>query len=177
MIVLGIDPGTAKMGWGIIKKQKTNLSARAKRGEGCRSRKGKISIKYIDHGTIKTPSADPKGRRLVSIKQKVDHLIREYEIDEIAAEKIFFNINKRSAISVSQALGIVHLVAAEQDIPVYEYNALEVKLLLAGYGRADKKIVQTKIKRRLRLKKHPTPVHAADALAVALCHILKRNGC
>jgi len=158
MIVLGIDPGTAKMGWGIVKKQKAG-------------------VKYIDHGLIKTPSTDSRGRRLLSLRQEVEQLLKEHEVDEVVVEKIFFNINKRSAISVGQALGIVHLAAAELDIPVYEYNALEVKLFIAGHGRADKKVVQKEMKKRLRLKKHPTPVHASDALATALCHILKNNEC
>ncbi|PJC22478.1 crossover junction endodeoxyribonuclease RuvC [candidate division WWE3 bacterium CG_4_9_14_0_2_um_filter_48_10] len=166
MIILGIDPGTAKMGWGIIQYQKSQPKAGPPRAE---------KIKHLGHGLIKTPSSDSIGKRLAVLKEEVEHLLKEHKVDEVVVEKIFFNINKRSAISVGQALGIVHLAAAEFDIPVYEYNSLEVKLLLAGYGRADKKVVQKEMKRRLRLKKHPTPVHAADALAAAFCHILKTH--
>lgn len=170
MIVLGIDPGTAKMGWGIVKKQQIKGKNKKKRSRG-----SKVSIKHIGHGMIKTPSDDSKGKRLASLKQEVGQLLREYQVDEVAAEKVFFNINKKSAINVSQALGTVHLVAAELNVPIYEYNALEAKLLIAGHGRADKKFVQDQMKKRLRLKKHPTPIHAADALAIACCHILKSN--
>jgi len=171
MIVLGIDPGTAKMGWGVVEKKKGKSKNKKRRSQG-----SKVSIRHVAHGMFKTPSSEPKGKRLASLKQEVGQLLKEYKVDEVVAEKIFFNINKKSAISVSQALGTVHLVAAELNVPVYEYNALEVKLLIAGHGRADKKIVQAEIKKKLRLKKHPTPVHAADALAVACCHILKNNG-
>lgn len=171
MIVLGIDPGTAKMGWGIIKHQKSKSSAKG--GSTSGGKKQNLGIKHIGHGLIKTPSSETVGRRLTTLKQEVGQLLREHEVDEVAVEKIFFNINKKSAIRVAQALGVVHLAASELDIPVYEYNALEAKLLIAGHGRADKKVVQLEMKKRLRLKKHPTPVHAADALAVALCHILK----
>lgn len=170
MVILGIDPGTAKMGWGIVKKQQIKGKDKKKHSRG-----SKVSIKHIDHGMIKTPSTDPKGKRLASLKQGVGQLLKEYKVDEVVAEKIFFNINKKSAISVSQALGVVHLAAAELNIPVYEYNALEAKRLITGYGRADKKVVQKELKKKLRLKKHPTPVHVADALAVAYCHILKDN--
>lgn len=172
MIVLGIDPGTAKMGWGIVRK----VSAKGGSAFGGKSSKSKVQspgAQYVAHGLIKTPSADSRGRRLSCLRCEVERLLKEHEVAEVAVEKIFFNINKKTAISVSQALGIVHLAAADMGIPVFEYNALAVKRLLTGYGRADKKVVQLEIKKRLRLKKHPTPVHAADALAVALCHILK----
>lgn len=170
MIVLGIDPGTAQMGWGIVQLTANSKQRTAGRKPKAVSRK---LIKYIDHGMIKTPSTDSRGKRLSCLRCEVEKLLREYEVDEVVVEKIFFNINKRSAISVGQALGIVHLAAAELEIPVYEYNALEVKLFIAGHGRADKKVVQKEMKKRLRLKKHPTPVHASDALATALCHILR----
>lgn len=163
MIVLGIDPGTAKMGWGIIKAQSSKSKVQSPR------------VKYVAHGLIKTPSTDSRGKRLSSLRQEVKQLLKEHEVAEVAIEKIFFNINKKTALSVAQALGIVHLAASELDLPVYEYNALEVKLLIAGHGRADKKIVQNEMKKRLRLKKHPTPTHASDALAVAYHHILRNN--
>lgn len=159
MIVLGIDPGTAQMGWGIV--------------ESSKFKDQKSKIKYIDHGLIKTPSTDSRGKRLSCLRCEIGGLLREYEVAEVAVEKIFFNINRKTALSVSQAVGIVHLAAADLDIPVFEYNALEVKRLITNHGRADKKVVQKEMKKRLRLKKHPTPVHAADALAVAYCHILK----
>jgi len=88
---------------------------------------------------------------------------------------VVFNVNVASAISVAQACGVILLLAGERDLPVYEYNALEAKLIVAGHGRADKKLVQQAIKKLLRLKEHPTPVHAADALAIAICHLEKKG--
>lgn len=164
MIILGIDPGTAQMGWGIVENRKP-------RG------KTKNAVKHINHGLIKTSSDRSTGERLSSLKQEVVRLVKEYGVGEIVAERIFFNINKKSAINVSQALGVVHMAANDFNIPIYEYNALEAKRVIAGYGRADKKDIQKEMKKRLRLKKNPTPVHAADALAVALCHLIRNGKC
>jgi crossover junction endodeoxyribonuclease RuvC len=169
MITLGIDPGIAQMGWGIIEQ----TAGRKLKAKG----KGENSIKHVDHGLLQTPSTDPQGVRLAFLKQEIERLIKEFAVGEVTVEKIFFNINKKTAISVSQSLGIVHLAAAESDIPVYEYNALEAKRLVTGYGRADKKDIQKEIKKRLRLKKKPTPVHAADALAIAFCHLIRNGKC
>jgi crossover junction endodeoxyribonuclease RuvC len=176
MIILGIDPGTAQLGWGVIQltaNSKQQTAGRKSRSKG----KNQNVIKHIDHGLIKTSSSRPKGERLSSLKREVAKLVKEYEVGEIVAEKIFFNINKKSAISVSQALGVIHMAADDFKIPVYEYNALEAKRLVAGYGRADKKDIQKEMKKRLRLKKTPTPVHAADALAIALCHLIRNGKC
>ena len=162
MIILGIDPGTAKMGWGVIE----NSTAAKKK-----------KVRYVAHGVIETPSSHSRGKRLSSIRKQLLALMNEHCVEEVAAEKVFFNINKKTATTVSQALGVVHLAAAEKKLPVMEYNALKAKLLLAGYGRADKKAVQKEVKKRLRMKKTPTPVHAADALAIALCHLLENNAC
>lgn len=158
MIILGIDPGTAEMGWGIVERKKE-----------------KTAPKYVAHGMIKTSSEEPLSKRLVIIKKGVEELVKEHDVEEIVIERVVFNVNKRSAISVAQSYGVIMLLAGEKDLPVFEYNALEAKLYVAGHGRADKKIVQQAIKKQLRLKEHPTPVHAADALAIALCHIIKTS--
>ncbi len=160
MIVLGIDPGTAKMGWGVVESQAAE-------------NKKKNVVRYVDHGMIETPATDPLPQRLLTIRDEVGKLMSDYEVGEVVIERVVFNVNKRSAISVAQAYGAVMVAAAELEIPVHEYNSLEVKLSVAGYGRADKKSVQQQVKCKLCLKKCPTPNHAADALAVALCHILK----
>ncbi len=157
MIILGIDPGTAEMGWGIVKVQDRKPCA----------------VCHVDHGMIKTPSEEPLAKRLVTIKRAVEGLVKKHSVSEIVIERVVFNVNKSSAISVAQAYGVILLLAGEKDLPVHEYNALEAKLIIAGHGRADKKVVQSAIKKRLRLKEIPTPVHAADALAIALCHIEK----
>ncbi|HEB13852.1 MAG TPA: crossover junction endodeoxyribonuclease RuvC [candidate division WWE3 bacterium] len=162
MKILGIDPGTAQMGWGIVKKirnpkRKTN----------------KFRVVYVDHGSIKTSPKEPLSKRLLTIKRGVEEVVDEHEVSEIVIERVVFNVNKRSAISVAQSYGVILLLAGERDLPVYEYNALEAKLYIAGHGRADKKVVQKAVQKHLKLKEHPTPVHAADALAIALCHIKK----
>jgi len=161
MIILGIDPGIAQMGWGIVRKVKSGKS------------KIKERVEHINHGSIKTSSSDSLPKRLFLIKRGVEELVEEHAVTEIAIERIIFNVNKASAISVAQSYGVILLLAGEREIPVYEYNALEAKYRLTGNGRADKKSVQREIKKRFKLKKHPTPVHAADALAVALCHLEK----
>jgi crossover junction endodeoxyribonuclease RuvC len=163
MIILGIDPGTADMGWGVVEKTQSPKS------------KTQNNVRYVDHGVIQTTPDESRGKRLFFLKEEIIRLIKEYGVEEVGAEKIFFNINKKTAISVSQALGAVHIAAAEVDIPVFEYNALEAKLLITGYGRSGKKVVQEEIRKRLGMEKHPTPVHAADALAIAICHI-EKNG-
>ena len=160
MITLGIDPGTAEMGWGIIRKIKNPKSKDKKSG-----------LEYIAHGMIKTPSSEPLSQRLVTIKRGVEELVDAHAVEEIVIERVVFNVNVASAISVAQAYGVILLLAGERDLPVYEYNSLEAKLIVAGHGRADKKLVQQSIKKMLRLKEHPTPVHSADALAIAICHL------
>jgi len=162
MRILGIDPGTAQMGWGIIRKTQNR-----------KSKKQDWEVEYINHGVIKTYPKEPLSKRLLTIKRGVEELVDEYEVSEIIIERVVFNVNKRSAISVAQSYGVILLLAGERDLPVYEYNALEAKLYVAGHGRASKKVVQEAVKKRLGLKKHPTPVHASDALAIALCHIEK----
>ncbi|OGC44615.1 crossover junction endodeoxyribonuclease RuvC [candidate division WWE3 bacterium RBG_19FT_COMBO_53_11] len=159
MIILGIDPGTAEMGWGVIESQKgKNKSA---------------GPKYVNHGMIKTSSDEPLSKRLLIIKRGVEDIVDAHAVDEIVIERVVFNVNVASAISVAQSYGVILLLAGERDLPVYEYNALEAKLIVAGHGRADKKLVQQAIKKRLHLKEHPTPVHSADALAIAICHLEK----
>lgn len=160
MIILGIDPGTAEMGWGIVESKKFQPKTGLPR--------------YVAHGMIKTPSTETLAKRLVIIKRGVEEIVDAHAVEEIVIERVVFNVNVASAISVAQSYGVVLLLAGERDLPVYEYNALEAKLILAGHGRADKKLVQQAIKKRLRLKEHPTPVHAADALAIALCHLEKK---
>lgn len=163
MIILGIDPGTAEMGWGIVQSQKS------------KGKRQKEVVKYVGHGVIKTSPEEHLSKRLVLINRGVEELVKRYAVEEIVIERVVFNVNKRSAISVAQSYGVVLLLAGERDLPVHEYNSLEAKLVIAGHGRADKKVVQQAIKRRLHLKEHPTPVHAADALAIVLCHLEKND--
>ena len=152
MIILGIDPGTAAMGYGIIETKKEKHKA-------------------LGYGCIKTTPKTPFPQRLKIIYQELGRIIQEYSPDIIAMEQLFFARNARTAISVGQAQGMVFLAAADADLEVLRYPPLQIKMVLTGKGRAEKSKVQKKIKRLLRLQKIPRPVDASDALAVALCHI------
>ncbi|UZE93392.1 MAG: crossover junction endodeoxyribonuclease RuvC [Candidatus Nealsonbacteria bacterium] len=153
MIVLGIDPGTANTGYGIVKKAKT--------------------LKCLNYNVIHTvPNSNP-GERLRIINNKLSKIIKEYKPDVLAIENVYFFKNLKTAIPVSQAKGSILLTAAKKKVPVYEFSPLQVKLAITGNGRADKKEVQKKIKKMLKLKEVPKPSHAADALAIAITYLLK----
>ncbi|XOA42685.1 MAG: crossover junction endodeoxyribonuclease RuvC [Candidatus Nealsonbacteria bacterium] len=153
MIVLGIDPGTANTGYGLVKKAKT--------------------LKCLNYNVIHTvPNSNP-GERLRIINNKLSKIIKEYKPDVLAIENVYFFKNLKTAIPVSQAKGSILLTAAKKKVPVYEFSPLQVKLAITGNGRADKKEVQKKIKKMLKLKEVPKPSHAADALAIAITYLLK----
>lgn len=151
MIILGIDPGTAQTGYGIIDCSKEGL-------------------KKIDHGTIKTSVNDHPPQRLKSIHLQITKVLQEHKPKVMVIESLFFNVNAKSASAVGQAIGVVKLAAAQKKIQVLEYSPLRIKKELTGKGRADKKEIQSEVRKRLRLRKIPRPTHAADALAVAICH-------
>ena len=153
MVVLGIDPGTAILGWGIIKSTK------------------EVTYKVEAYGCIKTDKWSPFSRRLEEIHKKLSKIIKKYRPDTAAIEQLFFAKNMKTAISVGEARGVAILSAVEANLAVAEYTPLQVKQSLVGYGRADKKQMQKMLKVLLRLKEIPTPDDAADALAVALCHL------
>ena len=149
MIILGIDPGTATTGFGIIRTGK--------------------NLKCLGYGLIQTePSLSP-GARLKKINNEVNKLIKKYRPKIIAVENLFFFKNLKTALPVSQAKGVILLAAAKKNIPVYEFTPLQAKMTVVGYGKAEKKQVQEMIKILLNLKKIPRPDDAADALAVAIC--------
>ena len=149
MIILGIDPGTATTGYGVIKKNKRNL-------------------KCLAFGTIKTNPSQSDGERLKNLQNQLNKLIKKYKPKLLTVEKIYFFKNIKTAIPVAQAKGTILLTAAKKKIPVYEFTPLQVKTAITGYGRAGKKQVQKMIKRLLNLKKLPKD-DAADALGVAIC--------
>jgi len=151
MLILGIDPGTAVTGYGII---------RYWRGE----------VKLIEHGSIKTSSHDDPIKRLNLIYQQMMALLRRHQPHVLAIESLFFNVNAKSALAVGQAMGVIKLAAARKKIQVFEYPPLRIKMELTGNGRAKKKQIQSQVRKILKLKKLPRPNHAADALAVAICH-------
>ena len=152
MIILGIDPGTARTGFGIIKKTKD-----------------KNKLKTIDYGCITTDPALSDGKRLKIINDELNKLIKKYQPDILAVENVYFFKNLKTAMPVSQAKGVILLTAAKKKIPVYEFTPLQVKMTIVGYGRADKKQIQKMVKVLLNLKEVPRPDDAADALAIAIC--------
>lgn len=163
MIILGIDPGTASTGYGVIKRIKNSKL------------KNRTCFKCLSYGVIKTTPASTGPDRLKRINQELDKIIREYRPQVLAIESLYFFKNWKTAIPVSQAGGVILLTAAKKKIPVYEFTPLQIKLVVTGFGRAEKEIVQKKTQLLLKLKEIPKPDDAADALAVALAFSLKRK--
>ena len=160
MIILGIDPGLATTGYGVIKKVKKN-------GD-------KNNLICLGYGCIKTSPNLSIGDRLKKINNQLVKLINTYNPEILAIENLYFFKNLKTAIPVSQSKGIVLLKAAQKKIPVYEVTPLQAKMAVTGYGRADKKQVQRMVKVLLNLPEIPRPDDAADALAIAFsCFGLK----
>jgi crossover junction endodeoxyribonuclease RuvC len=151
MIIIGIDPGTATTGYGIIKKNKKILEC-------------------LGYGLIQTNSDLPMAERLKQLNNELNKLIRKYRPKVLVVENLYFFKNLKTAFPVSQAKGVILLTAAKKKIPVYEFTPLQVKMTITGYGRADKKQIQEMVKILLNLKKIPKPDDAADALAIAICY-------
>ena len=151
MIVLGIDPGVANTGYGVVAHQRGRVVA-------------------LDGGVIVTRAGTDAGRRLAHIHERVLALIDEYKPDAVAVEDLFFGSNARSAFAVGQARGVVILAAGQRAIRCASYTPQQVKTAVTGSGRAGKEQVQRMVQTLLSLPELPTPDHAADALAVAICH-------
>lgn len=149
-ITLGIDPGTARLGYGLIR--------------------GGLHPKLIDAGVIETWPDEPMPQRLVTLYESTVELIAEFHPDALAIERLLFAQNVTTAIPVGQARGVVILAAAQANIPVAEYAPSEIKHAIAGYGKADKPQMQEMVRMILNLSSVPKPDDAADALAVAICH-------
>ncbi len=152
MLIMGIDPGIAISGYGFLKKND-------------------IDIEVLEYGVLTTDAKDTVPERLKHIFKGYTELMTRYKPSAVAIEELFFNKNAKTIINVGQARGIAILAAALLDIDVFEYTPLQVKQSVVGYGRADKIQVQDMIKLILKLRERPRPDDAADALAVALCHI------
>ncbi|MDA8235973.1 MAG: crossover junction endodeoxyribonuclease RuvC [Clostridia bacterium] len=151
MLIMGVDPGTAITGYGII-----NMMGN--------------KFQVITYDCIRTQAEFPLDQRLRKIYQEIKFLIGEYRPEHFAIEELFFNKNTRTALAVGHARGVAMLAAAETNIPVYEYTPLQVKQAVVGYGRAEKSQVQSMVKTLLGLDKVPKPDDVADALALAICH-------
>lgn len=157
MVILGIDPGTALTGYGLIKKV------------------GK-ELKCLDYGCIKTSPQDSPALRLKESEKELNKIIRKHHPNTAAIEDIFFFKNLKTAMKVSQAKGVILLTLAKKNIPISEYTPLQVKMAISGFGRAEKRQVQLMVKILLNLEDIPRPDDAADALAVAICHASSIKG-
>lgn len=163
MIILGIDPGTASVGYGIINKIQ-NLKSKTSN-----------KFKCLDYGVIQTSPDFATPERLKKINNELSKLIKKYQPKALTIESLFFFRNFKTAIPVSQASGVILLTAAKNNLPVYQFTPLQVKLAITGFGWSEKKIVQKRVKFLLKLKEKIKSDDAADALAVALAFYLKRK--
>ena len=152
MFVLGIDPGLSTLGYGIIEASGHNVRA-------------------VAAGAVRTAPGLDIGTRLAEVYRDLDELLTEHSISEAAIEQVFVNRNLQTATSVGRASGVVLLVLAQHNISVAEYTPSAVKLALTGYGNADKMQMKKVVAMRLGLDQLPSPADAADALAIALCHL------
>jgi len=179
MIILGIDPGTAITGYGLIEKPEPNFSFKEfpkekEQKTGCLpslsgSKKPLEGLKTIAYGCIRTKPGKSDEERLKIIYNELCRIIKKHQPDVLAVESIFFFKNLKTAVPVSQAKGVILLCAAKKKMPVFEFTPLQVKMTVAGYGRAQKKQVQKMIQFLLGLKEMPRPDDAADALGIAIC--------
>ena len=151
MRILGIDPGIAIVGFGLIE-----------------SNRG--SVRMLQYGAVTTEAGLPLATRLVQIENDMTALIAQLKPDEIAVEELFFSKNITTGIAVAHGRGVILCTAERLGVPIFEYTPMQVKQAVVGYGLADKKQVMDMTKRLLKLKAVPRPDDAADALAIALCH-------
>ena len=152
MIILGIDPGIATMGYGVIEKDANG------------------NCKAIDYGVVVTPKEESLPVRLAILEEGVNKIIDKFQPDEISLEELFFTKNITTGIAVAQARGVILLACVKRCGKLFEYTPMQIKQALTGYGRADKQQIQQVVTSLLRLKTIPRPDDAADALAIALCH-------
>ncbi|HLA98924.1 MAG TPA: crossover junction endodeoxyribonuclease RuvC [Anaerolineales bacterium] len=153
MLVLGIDPGTAITGYGLVREDHNG------------------SLAMVAYGVIETQAADTQAVRLLELYNKLSEIIVLHRPESSAVEKLFFQRNVRTALSVGQARGVALLALAQAGLAVFEYTPLEVKQAVVGYGGADKNQVQQMVRALLGLSEIPRPDDAADAIAVAICHL------
>lgn len=151
MLILGIDPGYAIVGYGIVRYEGNKFTP----------------LKY---GAITTPAGMPFVKRLDIIYKEMSELFKLYKIDAMSIEKLFFNTNSTTAIDVAQARGVIVLSAEQNGVEVFEYTPLQVKQSVTGYGRAEKNQIMEMTRMLLNLEKVPKPDDTADALALAICH-------
>jgi crossover junction endodeoxyribonuclease RuvC len=151
MRTIGIDPGTARMGWGVVDVQGGQLS-------------------LVEYGVLTTPAGMPQPERLLRLHQGLVELLARHRPDAAAIEELFFGKNVNTAITVGQARGVALLAMAQAGVAISEYKPVVVKQAVAGYGGADKKQMQEMVRITLSMAAIPRPDDAADALAIAICH-------
>ena len=151
MIVLGIDPGYAIVGWGVVRYERGRFAP-------------------LDYGAVLTPAGMDFSRRLEIIYDELLALSDRAKPDALAVEKLYFKNNQKTAIDVAQARGVILLAAKKRGVPLYEYTPLQVKSAVTGYGQAEKPQVMEMTRRLLGLREVPKPDDTADALAIAICH-------
>ena len=151
MVILGIDPGYAIVGWGIIDYAANRFQVMA-------------------YGAVTTEAKTPFNERLETVFDGICDIINKYNHDALAIEKLFYNTNAKTVIDVAQARGVINLAAQKNGLDIFEYTPLQVKQSVVGYGRAEKKQVQEMTRVILNLEKIPKPDDTADALAMAICH-------
>lgn len=150
MIILGVDPGSALTGYGVVSKTRNK-------------------IEYIAHGTIETDKKDTDFERLRQLSNQLTKIINKYKPNAMAVERLYFFNNQKTAIKVSQAKGVILLAGAKKKLDIYEFTPPQIKSTIAGYGRAEKSQVQKMVKLLLKMDEIPKPDDAADALGVAIC--------
>jgi crossover junction endodeoxyribonuclease RuvC len=150
MIILGIDPGTARVGFGLLRKEGSRLA-------------------HVAHGCLETPKGMPHAERLAALRTALDALLLEHRPALVGVEKLFFQKNVKTAMSVSEARGVTLLALRDRGASVTEHTPMQVKMAVTGYGGADKRQVQEMVRRLFALKEIPKPDDAADALAIAYC--------
>lgn len=151
MLILGLDPGTATVGYALLRKNKNELTV-------------------LTYGCIRTKPRDETGTRLAQIEKELEKIVRQFKPQEAAIERLFFLNNVKTAMAVSQARGVMLLTLARLKLPTFEYTPLQVKMAVTGYGKAPKIQIQKMVKNILGLEELPQPDDAADALAIAMCH-------
>ena len=151
MRILGIDPGIAIVGFGLIEAERAN-------------------VQMLQYGAITTEAHQPLSHRLVQIESDLRQLIEQFKPDAIAVEELFFSNNITTGIAVAHGRGVILCTAEKCGVPLFEYTPMQVKQAVVGYGLAEKKQVMDMVKRLLKLKAVPRPDDAADALAIAICH-------
>ena len=151
MRILGIDPGVATIGFGLVESNRA-------------------AVRLLQYGVITTPAGLPLSTRLRQISEDMTSLLEQFKPEEMAVEELFFSKNITTGIAVAHGRGVILLEAERAGVPTYEYTPMQVKQAVVGYGRADKQQVQIMVKTLLKLDRIPKPDDAADALALAICH-------